>query len=70
MGMKSAPSSKTAIGALLQHITCGHEGINFQPMNVNFGLFTPLEEKMKKQNRKEFLSQRAMKELDLWIKHF
>ncbi len=63
---KFSPSSKTAIGALLQHITCGHEGINFQPMNVNFGLFMPLEEKIKKADRKAAYSQRALAELSLW----
>ncbi len=43
------PPATTAIGALLNHITGGHiETIDagppsFQPMNVNFGLFPPLE---------------------------
>ena len=67
---KFSPSSKTAIGALLQHITCGHEGINFQPMNVNFGLFTPLEEKIKKADRKAAYSGRALAELSLWKTSF
>lgn len=45
----SSPPPETAIGALLNHITGGHiqtidEGPrSFQPMNVNFGLFPPLE---------------------------
>ncbi|MGD0722150.1 MAG: methylenetetrahydrofolate--tRNA-(uracil(54)-C(5))-methyltransferase (FADH(2)-oxidizing) TrmFO [Roseiarcus sp.] len=43
------PPDTTAIGALLNHITGGHiEAIDagprsFQPMNVNFGLFPPIE---------------------------
>jgi len=43
------PPPTTAIGALLNHITGGHvEAIDagprsFQPMNVNFGLFPPIE---------------------------
>jgi methylenetetrahydrofolate--tRNA-(uracil-5-)-methyltransferase len=43
------PPTTTAIGALLNHITGGHvEAIDagprsFQPMNVNFGLFPPIE---------------------------
>ncbi|MFZ4533819.1 MAG: FADH(2)-oxidizing methylenetetrahydrofolate--tRNA-(uracil(54)-C(5))-methyltransferase TrmFO, partial [Alsobacter sp.] len=43
------PPAETATGALLNHITGGHiqtidEGPrSFQPMNVNFGLFPPLE---------------------------
>ncbi len=34
----------TAMGALIHHITGGAEAKTFQPMNVNFGLFPPLEE--------------------------
>jgi methylenetetrahydrofolate--tRNA-(uracil-5-)-methyltransferase len=43
------PPPTTAIGALLNHVTGGHiEAIDagprsFQPMNVNFGLFPPIE---------------------------
>ncbi len=37
------PAPTTAIGALLQHITQGAEAETFQPMNVNFGLFPPLD---------------------------
>ncbi|NDV52375.1 MULTISPECIES: methylenetetrahydrofolate--tRNA-(uracil(54)-C(5))-methyltransferase (FADH(2)-oxidizing) TrmFO [unclassified Salipiger] len=33
----------TAHGALIHHITGGAEAKTFQPMNVNFGLFRPLE---------------------------
>ncbi|MEL6951711.1 MAG: methylenetetrahydrofolate--tRNA-(uracil(54)-C(5))-methyltransferase (FADH(2)-oxidizing) TrmFO [Pseudomonadota bacterium] len=33
----------TAMGALLSHITGGAEARSFQPMNVNFGLFRPLD---------------------------
>ncbi|AJE47312.1 methylenetetrahydrofolate--tRNA-(uracil(54)-C(5))-methyltransferase (FADH(2)-oxidizing) TrmFO [Celeribacter indicus] len=34
---------ETAMGALVTHITGGAEAKTFQPMNVNFGLFPPLE---------------------------
>ena len=35
----SKPTNQTAIGALLNHITIGHESkSDFQPMNVNFGM--------------------------------
>jgi methylenetetrahydrofolate--tRNA-(uracil-5-)-methyltransferase len=43
------PPATTALGALLNHITGGHVVTidagppSFQPMNVNFGLFPPLE---------------------------
>ncbi len=33
----------TAMGALVHHITGGAEAKTFQPMNVNFGLFRPVE---------------------------
>ncbi len=37
------PPPTTAMGALVNHITGGAEASVFQPMNVNFGLFPPLE---------------------------
>ena len=48
-GVYTAPPPTTAHGALLNHITGGHiettdgNGGSFQPMNVNFGLFPPVE---------------------------
>ncbi len=33
----------TAMGALIHHITGGAEAKSFQPMNVNFGLFRPVD---------------------------
>ncbi|MCA3565289.1 MAG: methylenetetrahydrofolate--tRNA-(uracil(54)-C(5))-methyltransferase (FADH(2)-oxidizing) TrmFO [Methylocystis sp.] len=45
----AAPPPTTAMGALLNHITGGHLTAidagprSFQPMNVNFGLFQPIE---------------------------
>lgn len=38
-----APPETTAMGALVRHITGGAEAKTFQPMNVNFGLFPPLD---------------------------
>lgn len=48
------PPPTTAFGALLSHITGGHlaAGGTFQPMNVNFGLFPPLEGRLPKRARK------------------
>ncbi len=43
----------TAIGALITHITGGAEAKTFQPMNVNFGLFPPIDLKGGRRNRKE-----------------
>ncbi len=39
------PAGTTAMGALVHHITGGAEAKTFQPMNVNFGLFPPVEAK-------------------------
>jgi methylenetetrahydrofolate--tRNA-(uracil-5-)-methyltransferase len=39
----SAPPNTTATGALITHITGGADAKTFQPMNVNFGLFPPVE---------------------------
>ncbi len=38
------PAPETAMGSLIHHITGGAEAKTFQPMNVNFGLFPPLED--------------------------
>ncbi|MGR3344562.1 MAG: methylenetetrahydrofolate--tRNA-(uracil(54)-C(5))-methyltransferase (FADH(2)-oxidizing) TrmFO [Paracoccaceae bacterium] len=38
-----APPVQTAMGALVNHITGGAEAKTFQPMNVNFGLFPPVD---------------------------
>lgn len=65
-----APSAKCAVGALLNHITIGHDGVDFQPMNVNFGLFENLEEKVKKDARKEAYSKRALAEIAGWKASF
>jgi methylenetetrahydrofolate--tRNA-(uracil-5-)-methyltransferase len=42
-GFKPPPAT-TATGALLNHITGGADARTFQPMNVNFGLFPPVED--------------------------
>lgn len=39
----TAPPNVTAMGALIHHITGGAMAKTFQPMNVNFGLFPPVE---------------------------
>jgi len=79
----SPPPPTTAMGALLGHITGGHlagdlGGVrSFQPMNVNFGLFPPIE--MPRQEgrrlrgpektaaRKRALSARALGDFDRWV---
>ena len=61
------PPATTALGALLAHITGGAEAETFQPMNVNFGLFPPLPQRVKKKERRAALSARALGDLDAWL---
>jgi len=46
------PPIDTAMGALVNHITGGAAAKTFQPMNVNFGLFRPIDAKGGRKNRK------------------
>lgn len=48
-----APPRDTAIGALVHHITGGAEAKSFQPMNVNFGLFPPIDAKGGRRGRRD-----------------
>ena len=79
------PPRTTAIGALLSHITGGHleaedeNGLSFQPMNVNFGLFPPIDAPDRDSDGKRFkgaakaaarkraMSERALSDLDAWL---
>ncbi|HQS46059.1 MAG: methylenetetrahydrofolate--tRNA-(uracil(54)-C(5))-methyltransferase (FADH(2)-oxidizing) TrmFO [Rhizobiales bacterium 24-66-13] len=81
----SLPPLTTAHGALLAHITGGHiETIDsgprsFQPMNINFGLFPPLEINPKGEDgkrlrstektlaKKHAIAARALADLDAWL---
>lgn len=45
------PPADTAMGALITHITGGAEAKTFQPMNVNFGLFPPIDAKAGRRGR-------------------
>jgi methylenetetrahydrofolate--tRNA-(uracil-5-)-methyltransferase len=62
-----APPTTTALGALLAHITGDAEADSYQPMNVNFGLFAPLDDKVHKKARKQALTARARADLAAWI---
>ncbi|OCC05580.1 methylenetetrahydrofolate--tRNA-(uracil(54)-C(5))-methyltransferase (FADH(2)-oxidizing) TrmFO [Labrys sp. WJW] len=82
----TAPPAITALGALLNHITGGHlvsedsGPRSFQPMNVNFGLFPPLEIAPKGEGgkrlrgsektlaKKKAMSARALEALEGWKK--
>ena len=86
LGLEMAPPPHTtAIGALLNHITGGHiETIDagprsFQPMNVNFGLFPPMDFTPKAPDgkklrgpekavaKKRAMSERAETDLRMWL---
>ena len=47
------PPADTAMGALITHITGGADAKTFQPMNVNFGLFPPIDAKGGRRGRKD-----------------
>lgn len=72
------PPKETALGSLLSHITGGAEASTYQPMNINFGLFPPIEQllidengnkikRLKGRDRKLFLSQRGRKKMTEWM---
>jgi methylenetetrahydrofolate--tRNA-(uracil-5-)-methyltransferase len=60
------PPPTTALGALLGHITGGADAALYQPMNVNFGLFPPIEGRTKKADRKKMYTSRAREALAQW----
>ncbi len=64
------PPPTTAHGALLGHITGGADAKTFQPMNINFGLFPPIDTgtagRLKRKERKPALSRRALADLNAW----
>lgn len=60
------PPPTTALGALLRHITGDAHAEDYQPMNVNFGLFAPLDEKVHKKSRKAAMTSRARVDLTAW----
>ncbi|MEP3224519.1 MAG: methylenetetrahydrofolate--tRNA-(uracil(54)-C(5))-methyltransferase (FADH(2)-oxidizing) TrmFO [Parasphingorhabdus sp.] len=61
------PPQTTAFGALLAHITGGADARDYQPMNVNFGLFPPFEQRVKKKERKEAYTKRARADFSQWF---
>ena len=62
------PPPTTALGALLTHITKGADATTFQPMNVNFGLFPPLDDaSVRGRDRKHVMARRALADLDAWL---
>lgn len=83
-GMPVLPPLTTAHGALLAHVTGrlaapGEAARDFQPMNINFGLFPPIGQPVvgedgkrlrgneKTLARKRALSARALRDFDAWL---
>lgn len=55
---------ETVIGALMEYISSPNE--KFQPMNANFGILPPLEEKIKdKKKRYEKMAERSLENINL-----
>jgi methylenetetrahydrofolate--tRNA-(uracil-5-)-methyltransferase len=63
------PPRETALGALIGHLT-NTATKNFQPMNVNFGLFSPLPGRIPKKLRGAAYAERALMELQDWIRGY
>lgn len=61
------PPVTTALGAIMSHITGGADAKTFQPMNVNFGLFPPLENRVRKKERKLAYTGRAAADFESWL---
>ena len=68
-GETDAPPATTALGALLAHVTGPRPAAAgaYQPMNVNFGLFPPLDGRVRGRERKRAHAARALADLDRWL---
>ncbi|MDN3711600.1 methylenetetrahydrofolate--tRNA-(uracil(54)-C(5))-methyltransferase (FADH(2)-oxidizing) TrmFO [Paracoccus cavernae] len=65
------PALTTSMGALVNHITGGAEAKTFQPMNINFGLYPPLDDvKSGRRGRKDrypAYTDRAKADFNAWL---
>lgn len=65
------PSNSTATGALITHVTGGADAKTFQPMNINFGLFPPIEGvktgRRGRKDRYKAYTDRAKNEWKSWL---
>ena len=72
-GAVSVPPNTTAMGALITHISGGAEAKTFQPMNVNFGLFPPVEGlksgRRGRKDRYKAYTDRAKADWNTWLGH-
>jgi methylenetetrahydrofolate--tRNA-(uracil-5-)-methyltransferase len=61
------PPPTTMLGGLYHHVTAPREGnYKYGPTNVNYGLLPPLPG-VRKDHRKERMSERARADLDTWL---
>jgi len=67
----NVPPHTTATGALITHITGGADAKTFQPMNVNFGLFPPVEGlksgRRGRKDRYKAYTDRAKSDWNAWL---
>ncbi len=72
-GTLSTPPNTTAMGALITHITGGADAKTFQPMNVNFGLFPPVDGlkggRRGRKDRYKAYTDRAKADWQGWLAH-
>ena len=61
------PPRETAMGALIAHLT-NTATKDFQPMNVNFGLFLPLPGRIPKKLRGAAYAERSLMALESWMR--
>ncbi len=61
------PPATSALGALLGHLAAAAAD-SFQPMNINYGLFPPLEGRPRKRaDRRLAMAERALADLSHWL---
>lgn len=66
------PPNETALGSLLNHVTNNANRDTFQPMNINFGLFSNIisndgkQKKIDKRLRRNLISQNALDKINEW----
>ena len=60
------PPRETALGSLIKYIT-DTSVKNFQPMNINFGLFPPVQRKMRKAEKKKLIAEKALNTISTFI---
>jgi methylenetetrahydrofolate--tRNA-(uracil-5-)-methyltransferase len=59
------PPPETAMGSLVAHLTTS-DPKHFQPSNINFGLFPPINLRMPKKNRGQYRAEQALLALEKW----